>query len=330
MAANGFGVWSLAVQSLLNRVLRVVLAFSFSRWTPRFHYSRASIADLFGFSANLFGFNFINYWARNSDNLLVGKFIGSVGLGIYTRAYSLMLLPISQVISVINGVMFPTLASIQDDKPRVKRIYLRAMRMITLVTFPMMAGLFVVAQPFVLTLLGPRWAEDIPILQILCVVGLSQALCNPTGWIYQSQGRTDWMFRWGLAGSGTLVVSIVVGTMLGSVRSVAWAYMIGNLLIFYPCIMIPGKLIDMKVSDVLREVGGAFVCSVIMAALVWAFGRALPAGWPQGAYLAAEVALGGAFYLGLMALISPRILSEIRGLVAEQRARKRSFAATRA
>jgi O-antigen/teichoic acid export membrane protein len=322
MALRGFGVWALVAQTLIGSLVTVVLAFILSGWRPSLSFSHRAVADLLHFSSHLFGFKFINYWARNADNLLVGKLIGSVGLGIYSRAYSLMLLPVTQVIRVISRVMFPALSLIQDDTKRVKRVYLRAMGMIALITFPMMTGLFVVAEPFVLAVLGVQWSAVVPVLQILCVVGLIQALCNPTGWIYQSQGRTDWLFWWGVGGAGTLIVAISIGAALGTVESVAWAYMIANLVLFYPCIMIPGKLIGMHVSDVVREVSGALVCSCAMAGLVWTLGLLLPESWSHGARLTLQVITGAAVYFLVLLVTRPAGYRELEGFLVEWRQRR--------
>src|SRR4029077_1530790 len=78
------------------------------------------------YGGNLTGFSAINYWGRSADNLIVGKAMGAHDLGVYSRAYSLMLLPLNQVVSMVSSVMFSAMSSIQDDKERVKRLYLRA------------------------------------------------------------------------------------------------------------------------------------------------------------------------------------------------------------
>src|SRR5690606_5311141 len=253
---------------------------------PGLQFSVSAVRELLGYSSSLVGFGFVNYWARNADNLLIGKYLGSAALGVYSRAYSLMLLPISEVISVLGSVMFPALSSIQQDRARVKRIYLRAMPMIALIAFPMMLGLVAVAEPFVLTLFGERWIGVAPLLRTLCFVGVIQSMCSPTGWIYTSQGRTDRMFWWGIGGSGTLIVGIVVGVLQGTVQAVALCYFLANVVICYPCIAIAGRLIDLRFAEVARSVSGPLLCAMAMAVLVWGAGRLLPASWSPAMTLA--------------------------------------------
>jgi O-antigen/teichoic acid export membrane protein len=323
LAFLGFGVWSLVIQSLTAAALTAALAFFASRWVPAFSYSGAAVRELLGYSANLFTFNFVNYWSRNADSLLVAKMIGSTALGVYARAYSFMLLPITQILSVAGRVIFPTLSSIQEDRARVRRIFLRVLRMVTLLTAPMMVGLFVVADDFVLALLGSKWAAVIPVLQILSAVGILQALCNPVGWIYQSQGRTDLLARWGLASSSVIVLAVFLGALIGTVEAVAWAYLVANVILFYPCIAIPGKLVGMRVRDVLADSCGPLGCALLMGGAVWAIAQVLPSTWSSGLLLVVKVCAGAICYTALISVLCRPAFEEARLFLREQQQRLR-------
>lgn len=314
VAVRGGGVWSLVVQQLASAGVTSSLLLALGHWHPRLVWSGRALRELFGFGAGLTGFNVINYWARSSDKLLIGKFIGSDALGLYSRAYALMLLPITQIISVLAPVMFPVLSTIQADHDRVKRAFLRVICLLTFVCFPMMLGLLVVAKPFVLGLLSAKWAGAIPLIQILSLVGITQTLCNPVGWIYTSQGRTDWMFWWGVGGSGFLILSIVVGILFGNVEAVALAYLIGNLIITVPCLSIPGKLIGMRVSDVWRIIRGNLFCALAMAISVWGIGNALPDHLPPLVQLCILVPMGALLFAAFAWFTHQPALEECIGL----------------
>jgi PST family polysaccharide transporter len=215
MAFSGFGVWALVTQTLVFTTTTAIILWTIAKWHPRFVFEWQAIKDLLGFSGNYLGFNVLRYWTKNTDNLLIGKYIGSSALGIYGRAYGLMLMPVAQVNRVLTQVMFPALASIQDDIRRVRQIYLQATRIIALASFPLMIGLFVVAESFVLLVYGPRWYAMVPILRILCLVGLLQSISTTAGWIYISQGRTDILFRWGLLVSVVRVTGFIIGLRWG-------------------------------------------------------------------------------------------------------------------
>ena len=291
LALAGFGVWSLVWQLLSLTTARAIGVALASNWNPRFRFDWSAVRELIGFSGNLVGFRAFNYWVRNADNLLIGKFLGSEALGIYSRAYGVMLLPVRDVASVLDRVLFSALSRLQDDRGRVKSIYLRAIGGVALITVPVMVSLLVVSENFVLALFGPRWEAMVPILQILCAVGLIQPLNATTGWIYASLGRTDWQFRWGVAAGLTTLIAFGIGVQWG-VAGVAIAYLIRVYGLVYFNFEIPGKLIGMRFSEVAHAVAGVFVCAGAMGAAIWALGQALPASWPPWAQLATQLTLG--------------------------------------
>lgn len=318
LAFKGSGVMALVFQTLISQGLKLPLVFYESKWKPKFILSVQSIKDLFSYSAYLTGFNFINYWARKSDDLLIGKFMGAESLGIYSRAYNLMLLPISQVISLVSNVMFPALSSIQTDKERVKRIFLKVIQVISFITFPIMIGLIAVADNFILGIFGSKWAEVIPIIQILAFVGVLQTIANPTGWIYTSQGKTDCMFWWGVFSSGIIIAAIVIGVILGSIYSVAIAYLTINILLAYPVIAIPGKLINLKFSEVYGSVLPIMIISAIMAGTVHFIGKFLHSGFGPGMKLIIQVISGAGIYFGLMSIFNVNAFENFKKLFYEQ------------
>jgi len=317
LAYSGFGVWSLAIQSVVCSIVTAILLWTLSAWRPTFHFNQRALKELLGFSVNLLGTQSLNYWARNLDNLLIGRFLGTVPLGVYSWAYSIMLFPQNNISSVISRVMFPSFSMIQKEKERIKSIYLSMTRVIALVTFPMMCGLFVTVEPFVMAVFGSPWAKMIPILQIFCVVGLISSIGTLNGNLYLSQGRTDLQFRIGLILKANAILGIVVGLHWGVV-GVALGYAIAALINSYPSFFFAGRLVNLTYSKLLKNLSDVFACSAVMAAVVWVLGLLLPADWPQWAYLAVQVPFGIAVYVGLVHFFDLKAYRELYGLLVEQ------------
>jgi len=211
MAFMDYGVYALVWQRILYSLFSAILLWYLSKWKPKIIFSFSSIKKLWKFSSNLVGSQFFLYWIRNGDNLLIGKFVGAYGLGIYHRAYTTMLLPVTQINQILTRVMFPALSKIQDDKKRFRIVYLNTIGAISVISFPLMIGLFVASKEFVLTLFGPNWIEVYPILQIFCWVGLAQSITTTTGWIFTSTGRTDIQFKWVIFASIATFTAFAVG-----------------------------------------------------------------------------------------------------------------------
>ena len=268
LAYSGFGVWTLIWQQILFASLNILLLWFFSNWKPKFIFNWQKIKELLGFGLNLTGATFLNYFNRNLDNLLIGKFLGAVSLGYYNLAYRLLLFPLANISQVIGRVMFPSLSVIQDDKEKVKNTYIKATKMIATITFPLMIGLFIVAPQFIRVILGHQWIKVILLIQILSFVGLIQSLITTIGWIYQSQGRTDIMFRWNIFTTIVVIIAFIIG-LKWKIEGVTITYAIATFLLAYPSFSIPFKLIDLKVLYFIKQFKTIFLSTTGMGIAVY-------------------------------------------------------------
>jgi len=314
MAVSGWGIWSLVGQMLLGSLASTVLVWPMLHEKPRPVLNAPALRELWGFSGGLFGSTVITYWARNADSLLIGKFLGQTELGLYGRAYSLMMLPLTQVSYVVNQVMFPALSQIQHDHEKVRRVYLKALRMLAFITFPMMAGLFVTAEPFIRVLCGKQWLAVIPVFKILCGVGMYQSVGTTVGWILTSQGRTDLMFRLTIMNTVVIVVSVLIGLRWG-ITGVAGAYAAANVLIWYPLWHITGRIIELRVSTIMKNLMAVLFAALLMACLVWGLDRGLTVRWAAWSRLLVLSGAGVVIYLGLMVSLKKSAFMEWMDLV---------------
>lgn len=271
LAYLGYGVWSLVWQNISMTFIYAALIWVTEHWMPELYFNWEDIKPIVGFSSNLSGFNLLNYFARNADYLLIGKFLGATALGYYTLAYTIMLFPLSNISSVLSKVMFPALSQIQHDNCKFKLFYLKSTKYITFASFPLMLGLFAVADEFILFLFGTKWVPVIFIIKVLSIVGLIQSIVTTIGSIYLSKGRTDWMFRWGIFSSIIVISAIFIGLQWG-INGVAICYAIATLVLIYPNFAIPFRLIDLKFTDFIinlkEEIATGSIMFVIVMAVV--------------------------------------------------------------
>jgi len=319
LVLNGFGFWSLAWHSLISCLVLVILTWQISPWKPSFSFDKKAVKEVTNFSGSILGFSIFNYWVRNGDNFLIGKFFNAAALGIYSRAYNIMLLPLHQISWVVGQVMFVSLSRIQDDKVFVKQVYLRTVRAIALITFPMMLGLFVVADSFVLTLLGNQWVDVILILRIFCIGGMIQSISTTVGLIFNSQGRADILFIWGSAAGVLLMSSFVVGILIGNIVALALCYTIMEcVILLYPSFAIPGRLINLSFFEVVKSVTGVFMCALVMSVGVYLFGTLLPPGCSHWLQLLSKTSTGIILYFIFITLFKLEAYLDLQTLCREQ------------
>jgi lipopolysaccharide exporter len=254
------------------------------------------------YSLNLTGFNISNYFIRNADYILIGRFIGAGALGFYTLAYNLMLFPLQNISAIIGRVMFPAYSRIQDDDTIFRSVYLKVACTIALITFPMMTGLWALAEPFVLAIFGSRWSPVIILIMILAPVGLLQSIGTTVGSIYQAKGRTDWMFRWGSASGVIRIIAFVIGLQWGVV-GVATAYAVSTVLLIYPGYAIPLSLINLRVSELWRALLRPLASSSVMLLILLVLKVVLPGNLPGGLTMSISIPIGIiVYFLGSLVL----------------------------
>ena len=223
-AFAGMGYWSLIVGMGASATVSLAAAWRASGWKPGMPDLRMD-REMLSFGLNLTGFNLLNFLARNLDNILIGKFSGSIALGYYDRAYKLLLFPLQNINAPTARVMIPLLSKMQDDRPRVRETYLRTAGLLALVTIPGVAAMLLTSADSIRLLLGEKWLNVAPIFEWLGLAGLVQPLANTTGWLFISQGRTREMLRMGVVSCLVIVGSFVAGIPWGGV-GVAAAYTI--------------------------------------------------------------------------------------------------------
>jgi PST family polysaccharide transporter len=308
----GLGVWSLVVQQLAGFSAVTALVMLYARWLPRLEYSWCAIRKMVSFGARVFGSGVLNFAQRNSDSMLIGKFLGSGPLGYYSLAYQLMLYPLGQVSSVIVRVLFPTLSRLQGDMERFRSAYLKAVSAIALVTFPMMAGLFAVSDDFVLVVFGEKWMPMLPVLKILCWLGMVQSIATTVGIIYLSLGRVQLLLRVSLIITPIFIAAFVAGLSWG-IEGVATAYSLTSIGFTYISLGIGFRLAGIRFSEFHSAMRGPMIAALVMLGLVMTLSHLLVAMPPIGR-LVLCVLVGALVYLGASIVVNRTQLKELLAL----------------
>lgn len=266
LAWTGAGYMALAWMPVIVAAVHTLGIALTVRWRPSLQITNSNIGDLVKFGAYLTGFNTINYFARNLDNILIGKVWGPMSLGFYSRAYGLMTLPIKQINEPIGTVVFPVLSRLQSDPARFRRYYLNALFLLTALTTPLCLTLAVLAPEIVLIVLGPRWEGAIPIFRLLAISAVLQPILNTSGWLYTATGNSKRLFKWGSLGSLWLIGSFFIGLPFGP-EGVAAAYALACAAWAYPCMRLAVANTAINVRDIVEAVRDPFLAC--LPGLIW-------------------------------------------------------------
>jgi PST family polysaccharide transporter len=223
LALFGWRYWALVVGTLTHALTGSVLTFLFCPWIPGRMKKGTGVREMLKFGSHVTGFNFINYFSRNADNILIGKFIGADALGIYNRAYQLLMLPITMISGPLSNVAVPTLCRLNEDRKRLHKYYLHILYLLSLVAGPIAGIAFLTSKDIVIILLGPQWSLVSDVFKYLAIGALLQPLYNTQAWLHLAVGRSDRGLKWGVIGTPIIVTSFLLGLIWG-IKGIAFCY----------------------------------------------------------------------------------------------------------
>lgn len=236
LALLGWGYWALVGQSVVLALVTFVGVWMAIGWRPSWPAKAEGLKSLLFFGFNLTGFSFVNYFARNLDDVLIGRFNGAGQLGLYQQAYKIFKVPLTQINMPVSKVAVPALSRLTDQPARYRAAYRSVLEKLLMITLPLGALLIGAHDWLILAILGEQWAEAAPIFAMLSISIFAQAIGNTTGWLFISQNRTAEMFRWGFIGAGTAIISFIIGLPWGAL-GVALAYSVVGLLVRTPWLL---------------------------------------------------------------------------------------------
>lgn len=298
-ARAGAGAYALLARNVVEATLILAGFWYFSGFRPGRLGRIKTLTSELRFGAHLTLANVMTYFSRQGDNLIVGKFFGPTALGLYSKAYEVMLLPLNQVTRPLSSIALAALSRLTSDPAQYSRAYFRMLDKAMLLTTPMGAVCLGCPELVVRVLLGAGWEDAAPMLRALGVVMLIQPLTTTMVWLLTSQDRSQELLRMSVATSLANVLSFVVGAYFGPV-GVAWAYSVSQFTripsgVWYICRKGP-----VTQRGVYLRIGVFGAAGLIGAGLSWAAAQGLTAQH----YLVAAVLAGAAGGLGSWAALA--------------------------
>lgn len=211
LALAGYGVWALVGSALAQTFVRTVALLTLEPH-PKWPRVGPEIRELLRFGSGFTVARIFNYGALQGDNLIVGRVLGIVALGYYSRAFKLMMILVTYFAAVVTRVLFPIMSRLQDDPERLRSTYLTGAAVLGLVSAPLGAILVVLAPEFVLVILGPKWIPTIVPFQIL-TAGIM--LRNVYLMAYCLDGALGELRRRTVR-DGVYALAVLVGSLIGT------------------------------------------------------------------------------------------------------------------
>lgn len=233
LAYYGFGYWALVGRTVALSVFGSVLHWFLCAYRPGLWAWAPGMGEFLHFGKHLTGFSFVNYFSRNLDDILIGRSFGATTLGLYQKAYEMLMMPLRQISKPAGAVAVPTLSRLVDNPAEYRRAYRAIVARVLAPTVLLGAAMLALPEELLEITLGARWVPAADMFFWMGWLTLTQPVGNSTGWVFLSQSRAQEMFRQGMWGALISVGSFLAGLPYGAV-GVAAAYSISGIVLRTP------------------------------------------------------------------------------------------------
>lgn len=268
MAYMGFGVWALVAQQITSQTVTLVLYWTFSTWYPKLEFCWKSFHEMWSFGWKLLVSSLLDTTWKEVYQVVIGKCYSPATLGLYTRAVQFRNLCSSNVTSIVQRVSYPVLSTIQDESERLKSGYQRIVKTTMFITIVLLMGMSACAKSMILVLIGTKWMDCVPMLQILCISGIFYPMHAINLNILAVKGRTDYSLKLEIIKKIIAVCPLLLGVFVG----IYWM-LIGSVVTSFTSLYLnayySGPLLDYPFREQIKDILPSIGLSLIMAIPVY-------------------------------------------------------------
>ncbi len=294
LAFAGWGVWSLAFNSIIVSAISGVLYFQKVRWLPAMSFNKPAFRSLFSFGGYVLIERIFYFLTNNIDYLLIGKLIGSSALGVYTLSFILTDTFRTKVMNIFNKVLFPAYSSMQDDPSELRKYYLGVIHLNANILIPMMVVFIALAEPIILVGFGQEWLGAVVPLRILSLSVIVHAISGTVSVVIKSTGRADLIVKINsLLTLFVTVPAISLGSIWYGIAGAAWGVLIYKTVGLFIYQHYIDKIIGVSFLELLNKVYKPALASALGGSVVYL--------WSESVDLDSRIVLvvGGVFITAL-------------------------------
>lgn len=304
LAYMGYGVWALVAQMLSSAVVRTVILWIFSHWKPLFIFSIQSFKELFSFGSKLLVGDFIHTIYTNMYTLVIGRSFNPSDVGYYNRANGYAALPYSVFSQVVNKVMFPILSEKQDDNEALLNVYNKLFRAPMFFYTPLMFGVAALAKPLICIMIGEKWLDCVPLLQVLCIGFVFSPMTAINLNLLYVKGRSDLSLKLDLIKKPIGIVILFASLPFG-----LWWMCFGKALYDFVAFVMncyyTKKLLDYGFVAQLKSIASILIVSILMYIVISGICSFLTS---YIMMLIVGTLIGISFYCGIFALMKDDVI----------------------
>jgi O-antigen/teichoic acid export membrane protein len=314
LALRGFGVWSLILGTLTQWIFSVIIVWSIIEWRPLYIFEKKTSYELLNYGKEVASANIILFLISIVDVTMIGRLLDTTYVGYYSIALGISGLITSQISLIIGRVMFPVYSLIQGEITYRKKIFIRTIKYVSIISIPASIGTSVIAWDLVNVVYGPKWLPAVAALQLLCFYGLSRSILATTENLYLAAGKPEIRTRLNLMQLVLMAALMYPLVILYGIMGAAIAATIPSVLIVFLTLKEAGMIIEESLSNIARSFTPGIIGSFIMALSIWIW-QDFAAGLSPIMRIVSSIIIGALVFVGCLWWMNKEIFYEIKGLV---------------
>lgn len=272
LAWKGYEYWALVWKEVTRTVFVTIGTWFMCRWVPGLPKRKAEIRYMLRFGVGITGFDLIHLFSHSLDQILIGKYLGAIPLGLYRQAYQLMILPAEQLRFPVQFVAEPALSTLQNERERYRHYYSKIVSLVAFLSMPIAAYFFIFPENIILLLLGEKWIESAQILRILSLSLFVQPVASTCGFVMITCGKTKRYFWWGVMNAVGMIIAFLIGISWG-LPGVATGYTVATYVTLIPSLWFGLSETPISVSAFFKAIYLPIIPTLLMSILLIFFNQ---------------------------------------------------------
>lgn len=314
LAYKGMAYWALVAQSILASVLLTGGFWFFSSWRPVFRLDFGPVKEMFRYSVNLLIPGILSTIGSNLLTIILGRYYSATRVGFYTQAHKWYNMGGSVLAGMVNSVAQPVFAEVTDDRERQLRVFRKMIRFAAFISFPALLGLAFVAPEFIIGFLKDKWADSVPLLQILCAGGVFFPMIYMCSNLLLSRGRSD-IHLWINVAYFLLILVVALASRPFGIHWMVVGFSVSNIAIFFVWYAFVRKVLAYRFKDLLLDTVPFLAITLVSLAGAYFASRLVGGLWLR---MAVKIFVTAAVYIVLMKYSKSVTYSELIGFMKKR------------
>lgn len=300
MALGGFGVWALAAHYMVDTMVNTVTLFIVDHWVPKLQFSLKRAIALFSYGWKILASALLNTLYAECRELLIGKVYSPDSLAFYSKGQTYPKLITNNLNTAVASVSFPVFSKILGDSRATKNALSRAIKTASFIVFPAMAGLAMISEPFVTTLLTEKWLPCVPYMRITCLAYAVMTLSTPNLQCLNAQGYSNIYLKITLIKRALGLVLLACVFRIG-VLWIALSYLFAVVVEYLIDVIVVKKYIGYTIYEQFKDISLNILTTAIMVVCLYVVGKLL-GGLNSLLLMVIQILIGAGVYIALSAL----------------------------